>query len=328
MNMKPFPRVHCRAKVRSCEEIADGVYELIVGRKMIEPFLLPPSPFSSSRGNAGEKYLFKIPAPLPGQFFMLKAYGSGTLLGRPISVYHSDNASVRFLILQKGRGTTELCGLRKGAVVEMTGPSGNGFLLPDKLADALQEDASAAGGSYDGATYDRSKTEAFANASGLLASASALLKLLRMKELRFLRSALVGGGIGIAPISFFASRFPERCFDLFACFRSSPYGIEFAAPRAENVFVTTEDGSAGTKGTLPDVFKPADYDVVYACGPLPMLKYVKAACAGKPTVAFLSLEQHMACGAGACLGCSIPTVTGNKRCCVDGPVFNAAEVCW
>jgi hypothetical protein len=69
-----------------------------------------------------------------------------------------------------------------------------------------------------------------------------------------------------------------------------------------------------------------------------MLRYIKEACASvaganvaggnsaSAPLAFISLEEHMACGAGACLGCTVRTVNGNRRCCVDGPVFNAAEV--
>ncbi len=317
MTLKSFPRIHCQTRVRSCKEIGDGVFELSLNRHLPVPFQVP----SPAGSNAG-KYISKIPVPSPGQFFMLKASISGVLLARPVSVYYCDGASIRFLILKKGRGTGELCALKKGDPVDVTGPSGNGFILPDKIIPGnfnLPEE--------DEKYFNESKLEAVANASGLLASASALLKLLRSRDIHFLRVALVGGGIGIAPVSFFASRFPEKCFDLFACFRSAPYGMEFAAPRAENIFITTEDGSAGVKGMLPDVFNPSKYDVVYACGPVPMLKYIKASCAGLPVVAFLSLEQHMACGAGACLGCSIPTLSGNRRCCVDGPVFNAAEVC-
>ncbi len=322
MNLKAFPRIFCQTRVRSCEEIAEGVFELSLSRHLATPFAVPSSASSPDvQEEPPKKFISKIPAPSPGQFFMLRASSSNVLLGRPISVYHCDGASIRFLILKKGRGTEELCGLRKGDCVDVTGPSGTGFVLPDKIVPEdfkyPEEDEEA---------FNESKLEAVANASGLLASASAILKLLRFRDIHFLRVAIIGGGIGIAPVSFFASRFPEKCFDLFACFRSVPYGLEFASPRAENVFITTEDGSAGVKGILPDIFKPTDYDVVYACGPLPMLKYIKAACAGLPMIAFLSLEQRMACGAGACLGCSIPTVSGNKRCCVDGPVFNAEEV--
>ena len=94
------------------------------------------------------------------------------------------------------------------------------------------------------------------------------------------------------------------------------------------MIVTTEDGSCGDRGMLPDVFNPESFDLVYACGPTPMLKYLQSVCAEslRNPLLYVSLEKHMACGAGACLGCTVQTIHGNKRCCVDGPVFNAAEV--
>lgn len=137
------------------------------------------------------------------------------------------------------------------------------------------------------------------------------------------RVALIGGGIGVAPITYLASFLPEKSFDLFAAFRSSPYGIDAAAPCASQAFIATEDGSAGVKGMLPSIFDHHCYDLVYACGPLPMLKYVKETCAEHGAQAFLSTESRMACGAGACLGCTVATKAGHKRCCVDGPVFPA-----
>ena len=140
------------------------------------------------------------------------------------------------------------------------------------------------------------------------------------------RIALVGGGIGVAPIAYLASFLEEKSFDLFAAFRSSPYGINAAAERASRVFVATEDGSAGVRGMLPAIFNPIEYDLVYACGPQPMLKYVKAVCAEHGVRAFLSTESRMACGAGACLGCTVEVKGGHKRCCVDGPVFAAEEL--
>ncbi|HOT61362.1 MAG TPA: dihydroorotate dehydrogenase electron transfer subunit [Treponemataceae bacterium] len=140
------------------------------------------------------------------------------------------------------------------------------------------------------------------------------------------RVAVVGGGIGVAPVAGFATTLPAGSFDFYASFRSRPYGLDAVEGRARRFVITTEDGSTGTKGMLPAVFDASQYDLVYACGPTPMLKYVKDACASAGCRAYLSLERHMACGAGACLGCTIRTTDGNRRCCVDGPVFDAREV--
>lgn len=234
-----------------------------------------------------------IADPVPGQFFMLRARPSGVLLGRPISVYTSQADSLTFLILKKGAGTAELCALRAGDSLDLVGPVGNRFLTPAELArDGLPPfDPSAA-------------------AAGIDPS---------------LRVALIGGGIGIAPVAGFALTLPEKSFDFFASFRSTPYGLDGLAERARQLHITTEDGSAGVKGMASAVFQPSSYDLVYACGPTAMLVWLRSACMNGPA-AWLSLEQRMACGAGACLGCTIRTASGNRRCCVDGPVFLASEV--
>jgi dihydroorotate dehydrogenase (NAD+) catalytic subunit len=255
-----FPKIACAARVLDNAEIAPAVYKLAISRQAA------------------------IPAPLAGQFFMLRARPSGVLLGRPISVYRADEASITFLILKKGAGTAELCALRNDDELDLVGPIGNCFVPPPEMP------------AFEGRSSPR--------------------------------VAVVGGGIGVAPVAGFALGLVPGSFDFYASFRSRPYGLDGLESRAGLLVVTTEDGSAGVKGMLPAVFEAERYDLVYACGPTPMLKYVQSACAeaaSKP-LTFLSLEQHMACGAGACLGCTVRTVNGNRRCCVDGPVFNAAEV--
>lgn len=261
----PFPRVARAVTVRSSREIAPAVFELVVDAAAV-----PASP--------------AIPRPASGQFFMLRARPSAVFLGRPISVYFANNASVTFLILKKGAGSAELCALRAGDSLDLVGPIGNRFVPPSELLDA----------------HTGARTSP--------------------------RVAIIGGGIGVAPVAGFALGLPEKSFDFYASFRSSPYGLDGIESRAARLVVTTEDGSAGVKGMLPAVFDAAKYDLAYACGPTPMLRYVKEACDAAGTRAFLSLEEHMACGAGACLGCTVRTVRGNRRCCVDGPVFEASEV--
>ena len=137
-------------------------------------------------------------------------------------------------------------------------------------------------------------------------------------------SAIIGGGIGVAPVAGFASTLPEKTYDFYACFRSGTYGLEGLNPKS--LEITTDDGSVGKKGILPDVFtaetiKSRGYKTVYACGPEPMLAYVQKVCGESGVKCYLSMEAHMACGVGACLGCTITTTEGNKRCCKDGPVF-------
>ncbi|MCR4939081.1 MAG: dihydroorotate dehydrogenase [Treponemataceae bacterium] len=137
-------------------------------------------------------------------------------------------------------------------------------------------------------------------------------------------SAIIGGGIGVAPVAGFASTLTEKTYDFYACFRSKSYGLE--GVKAKSLVITTDDGTQGIKGMLPDVFtantiKDKGYTCVYACGPEPMLAYVQKVCGEAGIKCYLSMEARMACGVGACLGCTIPTTEGNRRCCKDGPVF-------
>ena len=101
------------------------------------------------------------------------------------------------------------------------------------------------------------------------------------------------------------------------------------------VYVATEDGSAGTKGNVLTVMEKEQLkaDVIMACGPMPMLRAIKNYAGEKHIEAYISLEERMACGVGACLGCVCKTVhkdehshVNNARICTDGPVFDAREV--
>ena len=136
--------------------------------------------------------------------------------------------------------------------------------------------------------------------------------------------ALVSGGVGIAPLFFLAKELGDQVFDFYAGFRSGPFSLDGIQPRS--LIISSEDASYGLKGRIPDHFSPKPYNAVYACGPEPMLKIIAGQCKAEGIPCYLSLERHMACGTGACLGCTIKTLIGNKSCCVDGPVFNGNEV--
>ena len=136
------------------------------------------------------------------------------------------------------------------------------------------------------------------------------------------RVALVGGGIGTAPL-IGLSHVLDTPPDVYAGFLDTPYALEDF--RANAVHVATDSGKAGTCGFVTEIFDPEAYDVVYACGPTPMLAALKAKCEGN-TKLYLSLEAHMACGVGACLGCAVRTADSFVRVCKDGPVFLAEEV--
>lgn len=153
---------------------------------------------------------------------------------------------------------------------------------------------------------------------------------------RHQRVAIVGGGIGIAPLVELAGVYGKRAV-VFAGFRDETFLIEGLQQRSPDVRIATEDGSVGHKGFVTDILaqhlKEHRFDVVFACGPRPMLQRVAEACRKALVMCQVSLEQRMACGVGACLGCScaVKDTDGSLqyvRVCKDGPVFWSEEVCW
>lgn len=144
-------------------------------------------------------------------------------------------------------------------------------------------------------------------------------------------AVLVGGGIGLAPLYGLAKRLMAsgRAPTVVLGFRSKAdafYLDKFAALGCRTE-LATEDGSLGTRGFVTDVLKTLpNCRYVCACGPTPMLK---AVCAlPQITGGQFSFEARMACGFGACVGCTIETKNGLRRVCKDGPVFQKEELLW
>lgn len=149
------------------------------------------------------------------------------------------------------------------------------------------------------------------------------------------RALLLGGGIGIPPLVQLAGELKAQELYTAAGYRDSQLFLKQELEAAGRLYIATEDGSVGTKGNVLDAVRQNDLeaDVIYACGPMPMLRAVKQYAARKGIRAFISLEEHMACGVGACLGCVVKTNkidshshVHNSRICTDGPVFEAQEV--
>jgi NAD(P)H-flavin reductase len=146
------------------------------------------------------------------------------------------------------------------------------------------------------------------------------------------KAALAGGGIGVAPLRAFAAELGRGTYDFYAGFRTRFPGagereaLLGPALSAGNLTISTEDGSEGLKGRIPDFLDPAGYGAVYACGPEPMLRVLAERCKAAGVPCFVSMERRMACGVGACLGCTVETAGGNRRCCADGPIFPAGEL--
>ena len=140
------------------------------------------------------------------------------------------------------------------------------------------------------------------------------------------RIALIGGGCGIAPLLQTAKTFRE--VDLYLGFRDKPFLVETFEKLGSRVVITSESGRGGWMGVVTDGFNPVGYEVCYACGPRGMLKTLAQICNTAGVPLFVSLEERMACGIGACLGCAVKTTKGILRVCRDGPVFRAEEVIW
>lgn len=234
-------------------------------------------------------------SPKPGQFYLIRSAKSAVHYNRPISVYHSEEwinnkgkkkVTVQFLMLEKGRGTEELCHMTLWDDISAIGPLGTPWPLEEARRLAKKNPGKA-------------------------------------------KICIVGGGIGVAPVANLAEALPNDSYDFYAAFKSGSYGLERIRPN--KLFVTTDDGSCGIKGMLPaalskEAIKEAGYQLILACGPTPALVYVKNAAEELGIKCYVSMEHRMLCGLGACLGCALETTEGLRRCCKDGPVFDARKI--
>ena len=223
-------------------------------------------------------------SPVAGQFYMIKGSRSGVTFGRPISVYHAERKGLQLKV--------QFMILEKG-----DGTREMRRLLPGDKLSINGPLGNTFGEFLDPADCEKSRTP---------------------------KTAIIGGGIGVAPVANFASSLEEESYDFYASFKSGSYGLENV--KASNLIITTDDGSVGIHGMLSAALtaqsiREKGYTQVFACGPTPMLAYVQSACAQAGVKCYLSLEKKMLCGVGACLGCTISTKEGNRRVCKDGPIF-------
>ncbi len=152
-----------------------------------------------------------------------------------------------------------------------------------------------------------------------------------------LRVALAAGGIGVAPLYFLLKELVSRDFFVYVLVGAQTAedllcGDDFKLLGSRTSFAT-DDGSCGHKGPVTDLLESllasGGVDLVYACGPPPMLKRVAGLLTGTGVPGEISLERHMGCGVGACLSCVCKVRSGAyRRVCADGPVFPVEEVVW
>lgn len=231
---------------------------------------------------------------LPGQFVNVGVQAQHTLLRRPFSIYRISRqgpwaGTVEFVFDPHGPGTRWLAERDAHDTLDVVGPLGNAFPLPQQRVPCL----------------------------------------------------LIGGGYGAAPLFFLADllRHEGNRVDMIVGAGSAEriFNAIEAKRSSASVTFTTEDGSHGEQGRVTDVFEDVvarcGTGVVYACGPMPMLRAVSELCEEHSLPSQLAVEEHMACGVGVCWTCVIPTRAKDgsirmKRSCLDGPVFNGARIAW
>ena len=148
------------------------------------------------------------------------------------------------------------------------------------------------------------------------------------------RAFLIGGGIGVPPILELVKQLDcEK--QIIMGYRDADTFLKEQFEENGTVYISTEDGSVGTKGNVMDAIREngLEADIIYACGPTPMLRAIKQYAEEQGIECYISLEERMACGIGACLACVCQSKekdhhsnVNNKRICKDGPVFLSTEV--
>lgn len=229
---------------------------------------------------------------LPGQFLQLRVESQPAVqfLRMPFAVYDANPSTGAVDVCYQivGEGTEQLARVRPGELLSFVGPIGNGWNPPAGCRHALL----ACGG-------------------------------VGAPALAMLATELARDGVKVDSVMGATTEARLACTERF----------EAAAEASGGSFhVTTDDGTAGTKGFVnavtDDLIRQGDYDYVAVCGPGPMERSVVVTALEQGVFCEASLERFMACGVGACLGCVVETASGLKRCCVDGPVFDASEVTW
>lgn len=227
-------------------------------------------------------------AAKPGQFVTIRCgESSSPLLRRPFCFHRINSSGFEILYEVLGKGTRVLSNIKPGDKINILGPLGNGFAVPQNGKDVI----------------------------------------------------IIAGGIGVAPL--------VALFDLLARNkRTNIYVIVGARSKGDllcredfkisrvKTFFATDDGSYGVKGFATDLLDKLLVEIgvslptIFACGPEAMLKKVAHISRKRGLDCYASLEENIACGVGACLGCAIRTKSGYKLVCKDGPVFNLNEIIW
>jgi dihydroorotate dehydrogenase electron transfer subunit len=241
-----------------------------------------------------EAYLVWLEAPEivpmisgPGQFIMVSC-GEDAFLPRPLSIHRVDGSQIALLFKVVGKGTQWLSQRKKGELLDIFGPLGNGFSINPNSKNLL-----------------------------LVAGGIGIAPLCFLADYALAQGKIVAviqgaqTASGLLPITS-----PQKIYDK---------GVH---PASLHVINATEDGSEGFKGLATTLIKHYvnTADQVFACGPIAMYKTMAGIPELKNKPVQLSLEIMMGCGTGVCYGCTIKTEKGLKQVCKDGPVFGIGEV--
>ena len=210
------------------------------------------------------------------------------LLKRPFSLFRKTGKGLQILFRIRGRGTALMRELKKGSLVDVLGPMGNSYPLPAGDKTPL----------------------------------------------------IIAGGIGLASLFYLAERLSKAKKKAYISYgvrsENELFMVEELKKFAKELSISTDDGSCGERGCVTDMVggllsripSLGTSGVIYACGPARMLEAVSGMARQTGIEAYLSMEEVMACGVGACLGCVLKTVSGHKRVCKEGPIFEGKEIVW
>jgi len=237
--------------------------------------------------------------PLPGQFYMLGVNRGGydPLLKRAFSLFRNTSDGFQMLYRIKGKGTSLLGSMKEGDMIDMIGPLGRSYPVPETGRTPL----------------------------------------------------VIAGGVGMASVFSLIESIPKRSYVFYgARSKDELFMLDELGALCKGLYISTDDGSLGKKGSIAGVLEDflgrkhetEDQYLIYACGPKPLLGLIARTASSHSIQAFVSLEEQMACGIGACLGCAVrvkspvSVLQGSeqdfiyRKVCKDGPVFDAAEILW
>lgn len=148
------------------------------------------------------------------------------------------------------------------------------------------------------------------------------------------RALLIGGGVGNAPLHYLSKILQQNDTETTFVYGSRSFEYTYCRSHfkqcSDSIIHMTDDGTEGEKGFVTkkaeELLKSNKFDIAYICGPTPMMKACVEITKKYSLDSEISLENYFGCGIGICNGCTVKTIHGNKRACVDGPVFNSKEI--